>query len=128
MDMEIRKLVIVLGLLIILIFVMVGSVKAQTTTTLAGTSTIATAPTFVSDGAASGTLVRAEPLTAVEKKALAEAAAKLKAAQDEYAFTLARVAAQHDMRNSSGPGWSEWWAMDGDFVLLRRHTFRYIGW
>ena len=86
MDMEIRKLVIVLGLLIILIFAMVGSVKAQTTTTLAGTSTIATAPTFVSDGAASGTLVRAEPLTAVEKKALAEAAAKLKAALAQAAM------------------------------------------
>lgn len=64
-----------------------------------------------------GTLTRVEKLTPDEQKTMQDAAEKLEVARKIYEATKAKVAAQHQMVESSYMESSEWYEIQDTFIL-----------
>lgn len=68
---------------------------------------------------AHGNLSAVERLTDSEQKELADARAKVEAAQTELETVQARIAGAHKFGKESYMEWSRWYEFDGDFILQR---------
>lgn len=80
-------------------------------------------PTFSgTTGILSGTLVRADRLTADEIKSLADAQAEIDKATTNLRQVQASVALSHKMTGQSWMEWSTWYVFDGDFILQRHQS------